>query len=92
MLVVCGWVPAGEALGKGVTVLVGCGVSCRGVTVAVGRGPAGMVGVGIGVAVSSGEFASTAVAHANSETRSASLKNRLTTTASDRPAPTDVNA
>ncbi len=91
MLVVCGCVPAGEAFGKGVTVLVGCGVSWSGVTVAVGRAPAGIVGVGIGVAVSLGEFASVAVAQAQAETRSISLKNRLTTTASDPPASTDVN-
>ncbi len=92
MFVVCGCVPAGEALGSGVTVLVGCGVAWSGVTVAVGCGPAGMVGVGIGVAVSAREFARNPVAQARTESRSASLKNRLTTTASDRPAPTDVNA
>ncbi len=91
MFVVCGCVPAGEALGNGVTVLVGCGVSCSGVTVAVGRGPAGMVGVRIGVAVSAGEFASTVAVKAKAEIRSVSLKNLLTTTASDPPAPTDVN-
>lgn len=92
MFVVCGCVPAGEALGNGVTVLVGCGVASSGVTVAVGRGPAGIVGVGIGVAVSSRAFARNAVVQANAESRSASLKNRLTTVASDPPAPMDVNA
>ncbi|MEP6937732.1 MAG: hypothetical protein ABI871_06655 [Chthoniobacterales bacterium] len=41
VLVVCGWVPSGDALGNGVTVAVGTGVVCSGVTVAVGSGPAG---------------------------------------------------
>ena len=42
VLVVRGCVPSGEATGSGVTVAVGAGVVCNGVTVAVGRGPAGM--------------------------------------------------
>lgn len=41
VLVVRGCVPSGEELGSGVTVAVGTGVVCSGVTVAVGRGPGG---------------------------------------------------
>ena len=55
MFVVCGCVPEGEAMGRGVMVAVGSGVVCSGVTVAVGRGPAGMVGLGSGLIVSSGD-------------------------------------
>ncbi|HMJ06796.1 MAG TPA: hypothetical protein VK474_11115 [Chthoniobacterales bacterium] len=43
VFVVCGCVPAGEALASGVTVAVGSGEDCKGVTVAVGRGPGGIV-------------------------------------------------
>ncbi len=50
VLVGCGWVPSGEALGNGVTVAVGSGVACKGVTVAVGRGPGGTVAFGSGSA------------------------------------------
>ncbi len=82
VFVVRGCVPAGEALGSGVTVFVGCGVSWRGVTVAVGRGPAGMVGVGMGVAVSLGEFARTAVAPASAASSSVNMRERLIITAS----------
>ena len=49
VLVVCGCVPPGEALGNGVTIAVGCGETASGVTVAVGRGPAGMLGLGSGL-------------------------------------------
>ncbi len=48
VFVVWGCVPAGEALLSGVTVAVGTGLDCKGVTVAVGRGPAGIVDVGAG--------------------------------------------
>ncbi len=57
VLVVTGWVPAGDALGKGVMVAVGNGEVCTGVTVAVGRGPAGMLGLGKGLAESLGDCA-----------------------------------
>ena len=54
VFVVCGWVPAAEALGRGTTVAVGTGLDCRGVTVAVGLGPAGTLlieGEGLGVSI-----------------------------------------
>jgi hypothetical protein len=57
VLVVCGCVPEGEALGNGVIVVVGCGEAWSGVTVAVGRGPAGMLGVGSGFMASLGDCA-----------------------------------
>ena len=56
-MVVIGCVPCGEALGNGVTVEVGCGVACTGVTIAVGRGPAGTLGLGSGEAESLGDWA-----------------------------------
>jgi hypothetical protein len=83
-------VPAGEALGKGVTVLVGWGFSWSGVTVAVGRGPAGMLGVGIGVADSLGDSANAPAANESSTETRSRLNNRLTTTASERTGPADV--
>lgn len=62
MLVVCGCVPDGDALGSGVTVEVGSGEASIGLTVAVGRGPAGMLGLGIGCAGTSGVCAGAKVA------------------------------
>ncbi len=61
MFVVTGCVPEGDALGNGVTVTVGSGLLGSGVMVAVGRGPAGILGLGIGVAVSPGDWASNLV-------------------------------
>lgn len=55
MFVVRGCVPAGEALGNGVTTTVGCGEAVTWLMVAVGRGPAGMLGLGSGEAESSGD-------------------------------------
>lgn len=92
VFVVSGWVPEGEALGRGVTVLVGSGVVWSGVTVAVGRGPAGMLGVGMGVAVSSGEFASAPTASAEAAIRAAKLEISLTITASGATPSGDVIA
>ena len=48
VFVVCGCVPEGDALANGVTVAVGTGVDWSGVTVAVGRGPAGTLRPGEG--------------------------------------------
>ncbi len=62
MLVVCGWVPAGEALGSGVTGAVGRGEVWTGLIVAVGSGPAGMLGLGSGLASSLGDCAAAAPA------------------------------
>jgi hypothetical protein len=62
-------------------VTVGCGVSWSGVTVAVGRGPAGMIGLGIGVVVSLG-WATVLVACANVNEITINLSHRLIVTAS----------
>ena len=60
VLVVCGCVPAGEALASGVTVAVGAGTDCNGVTVAVGCGPAGAFAPENGVGVGSLSFCASA--------------------------------
>lgn len=57
VFVVCGCVPIGEALGSGVTVAVGWGVVVTWLIVAVGCGPAGMLGLGRGVVESLGDCA-----------------------------------
>lgn len=64
---------------------VGCGVASSGVTVAVGRGPAGMLGLGMGVAVSLGEPARTPDARISAATIPISMRNRIIVTVS-RPA------
>lgn len=60
-----GWVPAGEALGSGVTTAVGCGEAVTWLIVAVGCGPAGMLGLGSGLAASLGDCAAAAETRTN---------------------------
>ena len=74
VLVVGGCVPEGEALGSGVTVLVGSGVDSSGVTVAVGRGPVGILGRGGGWRSSSGDSACTQTAASSAISRPADLR------------------
>ncbi|CAN5351905.1 hypothetical protein BH20VER3_BH20VER3_20050 [soil metagenome] len=91
VFVVTGWVPEGDALGKGVMVTVGSGLVGTGVTVAVGRGPAGMLGLGIGVAVSLGDWASTCATDTTTAMVAPNLKKRFTVIASGPPAMADVS-
>lgn len=50
-----GCVPAGDALGSGVTTAVGWGEAVTWLIVAVGCGPAGMLGLGSALPVSLGD-------------------------------------
>lgn len=83
VLVVCGCVPEGDALGNGVIVAVGSGEDSSGLTVVVGRGPAGMLGLGIAFNISSlGDSARPASAAPSRSATTAALAKILITNTS----------
>ena len=90
MLVVCGCVPEGEAIGNGVIVPVGCGVEGKGVTVAVGRGPGGTGTLGSGVTLPLGDCAGSNCARENPRRAIASLEILRTLKVSARETAPDV--
>ena len=68
VFVVCGCVPEGDALASGVTVAVATGEDWSGVTVAVGRGPAGTLGLTRAVGLGSASVCATTWVTVNGKT------------------------